>query len=211
MASFGECLTRCANSRKKVAVEAANLLYHGIQKEYKQAKLEAAKTLGFRALPTNLEVAEELDRIADEHEGLSRKERLVRMRKEALELMRVLENYGPLLVGSVWRGTCRYDSDLDMTVYHASPEQVSETLKKNHVKITYVERVLVTKKGERKGAFHIYAESPTHEKVDIKISGPEEASREEKCAIYGDRITGLTIQELLDLLEANPTKKFTPY
>jgi hypothetical protein len=33
------------SSRKRVAREAANLLYYGAEKEYKQAKLKAAKTI----------------------------------------------------------------------------------------------------------------------------------------------------------------------
>ncbi|MEM2254872.1 MAG: tRNA adenylyltransferase, partial [Candidatus Bathyarchaeia archaeon] len=91
--------------RRKVAREAANLLYLGVEKEYKQAKLRAAKVLGVNVLPTNLEVAMELDKIAEENEGKKRQERLVQMRKEALKLMKILEKYSPVLVGSVWRGT----------------------------------------------------------------------------------------------------------
>jgi hypothetical protein len=64
----------------RVAREAATLLYFGAEKEYKQAKLKAAKTFGVHFLPTNLEVALELDRIAEEKEGSARKERLVLMR-----------------------------------------------------------------------------------------------------------------------------------
>ena len=45
------------SSRKKVTIEAATLLYDGVEKEYKQAKLKAAKTFGLHYMPTNLEVA----------------------------------------------------------------------------------------------------------------------------------------------------------
>jgi len=76
--------------RRKIAREAANLLYHGIEKEYKQAKLRAAEVLGINVLPTNLEVAIELDKIAEENEGATRWERLVQMRQEALKLMKIL-------------------------------------------------------------------------------------------------------------------------
>jgi hypothetical protein len=44
------------SSRKRVAREAANLRYYGAEKEYKQAKLKAAKTFRFHFKPTNLEV-----------------------------------------------------------------------------------------------------------------------------------------------------------
>jgi len=60
--------------------------------------------LRFRVLPSNLEVAEELDKIAEEKEGSSRRELLLRMRKEALQIMKTLEGFDARLVGSVWRG-----------------------------------------------------------------------------------------------------------
>ncbi|MDH5460241.1 MAG: hypothetical protein OEW71_04305, partial [Candidatus Bathyarchaeota archaeon] len=75
--------------RRKVAREAASLLYFGVEKEYKQAKLKAAKTFGVHFLPTNFEVAIEFDRISEEKEGAARQERLIQMRKEALKLMKI--------------------------------------------------------------------------------------------------------------------------
>ncbi|RJS86281.1 tRNA adenylyltransferase, partial [Candidatus Bathyarchaeota archaeon] len=74
--------------RRRVAREAAFLIYTSQEKEYKQAKIRAAEILGARTLPSNREVAEELDAIAAELEGESRLERLIRMRREALEVMR---------------------------------------------------------------------------------------------------------------------------
>jgi len=58
------------NLRRKVSKEAASLLYFGAEKEYKQAKLKAAKTFGVHFLPSNLEVAIEFDKIAEENKVL---------------------------------------------------------------------------------------------------------------------------------------------
>jgi predicted nucleotidyltransferase len=198
------------NSRKKVAKEAASLIYFGIEKEYKQAKLKAAKTFGFHFLPTNLEVAMALDKIAEENEGSSRQERLIRMRKEALELMQILKAYKPILIGSVWRGTIHHNSDLDIVVYHDEPENILRLLKQGNLKITQTEWVAVTKKGERKGSFHVYAELPAREKVEIKIAQSSEASKIEQCEIYGDEIAGLSLKKLEKVLKENPTKRFLP-
>ena len=63
--------------RKRVAQEAAELLYSQQEKEYRQSKLRAAKNLSVNILPSNAEIADELDRIAEEKEGKSRKKRLV--------------------------------------------------------------------------------------------------------------------------------------
>ena len=196
--------------RKRVAREAASLLYFGVEKEYKQAKLKAAKIVQFKFLPTNLEVALELDKIAEENEGPARKERLIQMRKEALRLMQVLKAYRPLLIGSVWRGTICYDSDVDIVVYHDEPDDILKILKQNNLKIMQAEWVAVTKKGKRKGSFHVHAELPTKEKAEIKIVQSLEAFMKEKCEIYGDEITGLSVQKLEKLLKENPAQRFVP-
>ncbi|MEM2117695.1 MAG: nucleotidyltransferase domain-containing protein [Candidatus Bathyarchaeia archaeon] len=197
--------------RKKVAREAAILLYCGIEKEYKQAKLKAAKTFGVQFVPTNLEVALELDKIAEEKEGLARQERLIRMRTEALKLMRILERYSPKLVGSVWRGSIHHESDIDVTVYHSEPNDIIEILKRNGFHILQTEWVAVTKKGQKKASFHVHLESPAKEKIEIIVRNPEETQLKEKCEIYGDEVVGLHVRELEKLLKENPLQRFVPF
>ena len=147
--------TKPADLRCKIAREAATLLYFGAEKEYKQAKLKAARTLGSHFLPTNLEVALELDSIAEETEGAARKERLVQMRLEALKIMKILEAHKPLLIGSVWRGTIRRGSDIDVAVYHDSPSEIANLLKAKGVDVSKTEWTTVTKKGKTESYFHI--------------------------------------------------------
>lgn len=209
---IGELLNRgTTGQRTKVAREAANLIYSGIEKEYKQAKLKAAEAVGSHFLPTNLEVAIELDRIAEEREGHERLEHLVQMRKEALKLMQILKTYKPLLIGSVWRGTIHYDSDIDIAVYHDAPQDILQVLAAEGIRIVGAERVMVTKKGERKGSFHIYAESPARKEVEIKVCTQEEMHRKEWCEIYGDEVVGLRIVELKKIIESKPTRRFLPF
>jgi predicted nucleotidyltransferase len=202
--------TDSLDSRKKVTREAATLLYYGAEKEYKQAKLKAAKTFGFHFLPTNLEVAMELDKIAEENEGPARQERLIRMRKEALRIMKILTTYEPILVGSVWRGTIHHGSDIDIIVHHDEPEDVLKTLEQNGLKIAQTEQATVTKHGKKKGSLHIHLESPIKERVEVIVHSPEEACLKEKCEIYGDDISGLRIHELERTLKEDPTKRFVP-
>jgi len=197
--------------RRKVAREAASLLYFGVEKEYKQAKLKAAKTFGVHFLPTNLDVVIELDKIAEENEGAARQKRLIRMRKEALRLMKILEEYKPVLIGSVWRGTIHRESDIDITVYHDEPAEVLKLIKQNNLKVTQTERTTVTKQGLKKTSFHIYLESPTKEKAEIVVRSSEEIGYKGKCEIYGDTIIGLRIQELEKVLEENSTQRFVPF
>ena len=200
-----------ADLRCKIAREAAVLLYFGAEKEYKQAKLKATKTLGSHFLPTNLEVALELDRIAEETEGPARKERLAQMREEALNAMKILEAYSPLLIGSVWRGTIRRGSDIDIALYHDSPSEIVNLLKAKGFEVSKTEWTTVTKKGKTESSFHIYTETLRKQRIEIVVRSPEETSRKRKCEIFGDEIKGLSPHELEKLLKENPTQRFVPF
>jgi predicted nucleotidyltransferase len=203
-------LKRNSDLRLKVAKEAATLLYLGAEKEYKQAKLKAAKTLAAHFLPTNLEVAIELDKIAEALEGSSRKERLIQMRKEALKIMQTLKQYSPILIGSVWRGTAHKGSDIDITVYHDAPDEILNFMEKSGEKIFRTEWTTVTKKGKTKESLHVYAETSNKQIMEIVIRRPDEADYSRKCEIFGDEIKGLSLQELKNVLEERPAQKFVP-
>ena len=197
--------------RRKIAREAANLLYLGVEKEYKQAKLRAAETLGVNVLPTNLEVAMELDRITEENEGATRQKRLVQMRREALELMKILENYSPVLVGSVWRGTIHHKSDIDINVYHDQPEEILALLERAGIKILEKGWTSITKSGEWRRVYRVLAKLPSNDEAEITIRNPAEYGAKEKCEIYGDIVSGLTVHDLETVLSKNPTQRFVPF
>lgn len=204
-------LSKSQTLRKKVAREAANLLYSGVEKEYKQAKSKARQTLGIDVLPTNLEVAVEFDKIARENEGNARKERLVEMRKQALGLMKTLRAYNPVLVGSVWRGTIHRESDIDIVAYHHEPSQILQVLRESKLEISRTEWRTVTKKGKRRSSFHIYLKLEKREKAEVIVRDLNETGRPESCEIYGDAITGLQIQTLEEALRKDPAQRHVPF
>jgi len=195
--------------RCRIAKEAATLLYFGSEKEYKQAKLKAAKTIGANFLPTNLEVAMELDKIAEANEGTARKERLIQMRKGALKIMQTLKDYSPVLIGSVWRGTVRRGSDIDITVYHDMPYEILNLIK-TIAKISRTEWTAVTKKGKTEESFHVYIEISSKQPVEIVVRSSDESGYRVKCEVFGDELKGLNIQELERVLKENPAQKFIP-
>lgn len=206
----GELLTEDFDLKHRVAREAATLLYFGAEKEYKQAKTKAAKTLGAHFLPSNLEVALELDKIAEEYEGAKRKERLIQMRKEALTIMQLLSAYCPVLIGSVWRGTIKQGSDIDIAVYTETPERIADILKAEGVRVLKTSWTTVNKQGATLPSFHIYAETRGKHGLEIVARSPEEAGKKRKCETFGDQIKGLSIKELEKVLESNPTQQFIP-
>lgn len=202
--------SRLASLRKRVAREAAVLLYTSQEKEYKQAKKQAAETLGVRVLPSNLEVAEELDKIAEEKEGLSRKELVLQMRREALQIMEVLKDFNPKLVGSVWRGTARQNSDIDILAFSQDPKPVLSQLQKNKYRITGSEWRSVTKKGKKESSFHIHFVLPSGHEAEVVVRSLEKMGVLEMCEIYRDVLTGLSRLQLLRILEEKPLQKFVP-
>ncbi len=199
-----------ADVKRRIAREAATLLYSRVEKEYKQAKLKAAETFGVHFLPTNLEVALELDKIAEENEGPSRRERLIKMREEALKIMTPLEAYHPLLIGSVWRGTIRLGSDIDIALYYDLPGEIVSFLKAKGFGISKTEWVTVNKRGKTEASFHVHVETLGRLKMEIVVRGSDEVSRKRKCEVFGDEIKGLNIHELEKLLKEKPAQQFIP-
>jgi predicted nucleotidyltransferase len=203
-------LTEDFDLKHRVAREAATLLYFGAEKEYKQAKEKAAETLGAHFLPSNLEVALEIDKIAEENEGAERKERLIQMRKEALRIMKLLDACCPVLIGSVWRGTIRQGSDIDIAVYTDDTEEIVKSLKSGGVKVSKTAWTTVNKRGITLESFHIYAETSAKHGLEIVARSREEVGKKRKCEIFGDDVKGLSVRELEKILDNNPTQKFIP-
>lgn len=196
--------------KQRVAREAATLLYFGAEKEYKQAKDKAAQTFGVHFLPSNLEVALELDKIAEANEGAKRKERLIQMRNEARAIMQLLGSFCPVLIGSVWRGTIKQESDIDIAVYGDDPEKIVNVLKAGKVKILKTGWTTVNKRGITLESFHIYAETQAKHGLEIVARSREESGKKRKCETFGDDLKGLNIKELEKVLETNPTQQFIP-
>lgn len=202
---------RLKSLRKRVAREAAVLLYTSQEKEYKQAKKLAAKTLRARILPSNLEVAEELDKIAEDKEGSSRRELLLRMRKEALKIMEELKDFNPKLVGSVWRGTAHQNSDIDILTFSQDPKHALDKLQKCGYRVTSSEWCSVTKKGKKESSFHIHLVLSSGDEMEVVVRDLEKLGRLERCKIYGDVVVGLSRSQLLKVLKEMPFQKFVPY
>ncbi len=193
--------------RAMVAREAARLLYEGIAEEYKDAKDMAAGNLGINAMPSNHEVASELDTLADRVEGGERRRLLVRMRGAALGVMRVLGDLEPRLIGSVWRGTARRGSDIDIVVYSSDPEGVEARLS-GAFDVEGSGKVAFLEGGQPRRATHVKLRLGEDE-AEVVVRPPEER-REERCEIYGDLKRGLGLGELERLMKADPLRRFVP-
>ncbi len=191
------------DKRSQVSREAARLLYYGFVKEYIQAKEVAAANLECKALPSNFEIALELDKLSDEIEGPERQKKLLEMRKTAKKLMTELSIFQPQLIGSVWRGTVKQGSDIDLIALTLEPKDIGEILKKYEL----IEKGEVYfKDGINAYHYKIWSDGFI---VDVVIRQPDEY-KPEKCDIYGDKKIGLSLEELEKLLNVDPLRRFIP-
>jgi predicted nucleotidyltransferase len=196
-------------TRTEVAREAARLLYNRTVKEYKDAKELAASSLGTKSLPSNYEVAVELDRFVEEQEGSERLTRLIEMRKIAVDVMGLLSDYDPVLIGSVWRGTPRQGSDIDIVVYCDDPEEIEEKL--SRLDIRESEQKTFTLDGLPRTSTHISVQVDEHTvEVVVRPTRDREHYREERCETYGDIKRGIKLPELEKLIQADPLRQFIP-
>ena len=115
-------------ARQQVATEAARLMVeHGIQ-DYQLAKRKAAVRLGMgesRDLPRNDEIEREREAYQQLFGDEERSRHVIALRKLALEAMRLLERFGPRLVGPVLSGTADRHSEICLHLFSDPPEAVA--------------------------------------------------------------------------------------
>lgn len=161
-------------------------------------------------MPSNHEVAVELDLLADEIEGKTRAELILKMRGLALGLMSVLSEVGPVVRGSVWRGTARKGSDIDIDVYSDDPIEVKRLLEDSGYSVTgFDEKVAVSGRVMSRST-HIQVRLERDIEGEVVVRPVEEYGLEARCEVYGDIKKGLRLPELEKLMNTDPLRKFVP-
>jgi len=107
--------------QKRLALEAARLMVNHVETEYLHAKERAILLLGLpynTPYPTNKQIKEYIRQITRKQMGAIAMDARVRtMRELAEEIMSVLEDFDPHLIGSTLSGQIRDSSDIDLHVY----------------------------------------------------------------------------------------------
>ena len=116
------------HARQQVAHEAAKLMVESGIRDYQLAKRKAAVRLGLgdsRDLPRNDEIEREREAYQRLFGDEERADHVDSLRKVALEAMRVLEPFGPRLVGPVLSGTADRHSEICLHLFSDPPEDVA--------------------------------------------------------------------------------------
>lgn len=113
--------------RERIAQQAARLIAEDGLQDYSLAKLKAARQIGApdtHNLPNNSEVEQALRDYQSLYQKDEQSERLRQLRRQALDMMRLLERFDPYLVGSVLDGTATRYSDIDLQIFADSSKVV---------------------------------------------------------------------------------------
>ncbi len=187
--------------RKRLAVEAARLMYSRQESEYYTAKRKAARRLGRRVkpqdLPSNREIRDEILRMAALHEGEQRGRRLGDMRVYALWLLRELEDFRPKLIGSVCTGHIRRGSDIDIHVFSDSVSAV--TLRLDALGLPYeTEFKRIVKFNEERFFTHVHVHAAFE--VELTVYREAQANYPFRSSITGKPIEKADARALEELI-----------
>jgi hypothetical protein len=188
--------------RRRIAWEAARLMYSREEKEYYRAKLKAARRIVKDEpkpadLPSNREIRDQVQALARMHEGAAQRSNLREMRVAALRAMRILRSFRPRLIGSTLTGHVRKGSDIDIHVFSDSLEAVVSALEAEGVRCD-VERKRVRKEGKEQVFVHVHAVDRFD--FELTVYPAKLAHYVFKSSITGKAIQRASIAELEKLI-----------
>ncbi len=122
--------------REHLAHQAARLMAEDGITDYAFAKRKAARQMGAEDthhLPSNHQVDEALRSYRSLYQSNSHPDILRQLRMEALQTMRLLQQFHPYLTGSVLNGTAGEQSDINLVIYSDDEKAVMMFLLKHNL------------------------------------------------------------------------------
>lgn len=113
--------------RVEIAQLAAKLLADSSAPDYLAAKRKAAARLGVkldRFMPTNLEIEQALMDYQRLFHHDTQRDRLLALRRTALEAMNFLSTFRPLLTGTVLTGSATENAEIILHLYSNTPHEI---------------------------------------------------------------------------------------
>ena len=206
-------------SRQLIINEAARLMYQEGVSQYHTAKTMAARKVlsgggrkmcikSVSSLPSNGEISEAVNSLAEFHEGELRGSQLFSMRILALELMQQLEHVSPRLIGSVSTGRVRKTSDIDIHVFTDDIESLLSHIKS--MAWHYVtDAVTVSQNGVLREYTHIYIDEQYP--VELSVYSRNDIRVRTRSSTDGKPIVRLGSNALLDLILTEHNEQWALY
>ncbi len=120
-------LQRIQAMRRNITALAARMMAEDGIDDYGLAKRKAARQLGApatEALPNNAEIEAELRAYQAIYQEAEQGERLLALRRAAVDIMRLLEDFNPYLSGPVLEGTAGRFSGIELEAYPDSSKDI---------------------------------------------------------------------------------------
>ena len=124
---MGRTNNRQAGMRARIAAAAARIMAEDGIDDFALAKRKATRQLGaldVQALPGNDEIEAELRAYRALYQAEEHAERIVELRRVALDAMRTLERFNPYLTGPVLRGSAGRYAEIDLQLFPESAKEV---------------------------------------------------------------------------------------
>lgn len=189
--------------RRKIAWEAARLIYDREATEYYHAKRKASRRIATgwvrpADLPSNAEIRDQVRLFARMIEGdRPHQQRLQEMRMRALWWLDQLQPFHPRLIGSVLTGHIRDGSDIDIHVFSGSPTAVANRVADTGNTLE-IERKRLVKEGETRVFTHIHVRDQFP--VELTIYHPSLLGHRFRSSIDGKPIPKATAADLRKIL-----------
>lgn len=189
--------------RRQIAWEAARLMFDRRESEYYRAKMKAARQIckGWvkpADLPSNAEIRDEVQNLSRMFDGnLEVAGKLREMRVAALQLMELLRDYRPRLIGSVLTGHIRRGSDIDLHLFADNLAAVTGVLDQHHYRYD-TQRKEITKHGETNVYRHVHIQDTWP--FELTVYPANKAHYVFKSSITGKAIERASCAELRQFL-----------
>lgn len=188
--------------------EAAKVMYEEDVKQYFDAKRIAAKRLTGgtnrsrtsirpQDLPSNGEIAAEVSQLVRFYEGTEIEQQLFEMRVLSLEVMEILHEFQPRLIGSVSKGNIRKGSDIDLHLFADHLEPITEQIHQQGWDYEHQE-ITINKNGRWLSFDHIYLDLAFP--VELSVYPTSDLKVRTRSSTDGKPIIRLNNKRLLELI-----------
>ena len=187
-----------AETRQRISREAARLIAEEGINDFQTAKRKAGERLNFpegRHLPSNLEIEQALAEHLQLFQGRDLPGRLHRLRRLAVQVMRLLERYEPRLIGSLLSGHVTRFSKIELHVTASTPELVAFFLQDQGVAFEQGSRHLRFG-GERSEMVPVYSLVAEDTAIEVPVLTPTAAREAPLSPIDGRPMRRAPLKEV---------------
>ncbi|MCF6323482.1 MAG: hypothetical protein L3J89_04015 [Gammaproteobacteria bacterium] len=189
--------------RQRLAVEAARIMSEESLSGFQAAKQKAANRLGItgeQSMPRNIEIEQALKEYQAIFRPQQQANELLALRKTAIQIMNLLHDFSPRLVGPVLRGSANHHSAINIHLFTDNSQTLEWLLIERHIPFNVEEHEYRFNDGEIK-RYPCYRVEDEEARVELAVF-PEKGIRQApKGPLDGKPIQRASISEVQQLLQ----------